>query len=207
MTEQKKTRQMSAKGLLQKANAAKSAIGFFQQHREYMLTSELASVLKPIVVKVDEGTLMPTPGLQEVAQATMNHIIASAIGKLEASVADEESSKGSNKNWVATIYDGNGNVCTRINAKGEEEDLIKGFDLSSDSQRWIDRRLFEGASDWWGEMTHSHSQVKETVMRADSIARLLRKKKGPSVHVSGQSTKSLGWGCHVSQKRVSFSRG
>jgi hypothetical protein len=208
MTDQTKTRTMSPKGFLNRANAAKSAIGFIQAHREYMLSGELAPVLAPILAKVDAKELMPTPALNEVATATMNHIIALSLKEIaEAASGEKPTRQGTSKNWTATIYDSTGKVCTRINTKGEEEDLIKGYDLSEDGRRWIDRRLFDGASDWYGELVHSHSSCKETVFRQDAVARMLAKKRGPSVHVSARSTGKLSFGAHCKQKRVSFSHG
>lgn len=208
MTDQKKTRSMSPKGFLSKATKGNvSASAFFAAHRDYMVSGELAHVLSPIVSKVEAREMMPTPALIELQKVVMDHIIMSAIGKLEASMEEGESSKGTNKSWKATILNAAGEVQSRINAKGEEEDLIMGFDLASAADRWCDRRLFEGASDWYATIDHTSMNVHTVILRQDAIARLLKKKRGPSVHVGGQSTKSLGFGCHVKQKRVSFSHG
>lgn len=209
MTDQAiKTRKMSPKGFLAKSTKANvSASAFFAAHREYMVSGELAHVLSPLVAKVDSREMMPTPALIELQKVVMDHIIMSAIGKLEAGI-EEESSKGTTKAWKATILNEAGEVQTRINAKGEEEDLVKGFDLGSQADGWADRRLFlDCSSDCYAVIEHTSLNVKTIITRQDALARMLKKKKGPSVHVSGQSTKSLGFGCHVKQKRVSFSHG
>lgn len=208
MSEVKKPIVMSPKGFLSKATKANvSASAFFAAHRDYMVNGELAHVLSPLVAKVENREMMPTPALIELQKVVMDHIIMSAIGTLEASVEAGESSKGTNKSWKATILNAAGEVQTRINSKGEEEDLIKGFDLAADADRWCDRILFEGASDWYATVDHNVANIHTTIMRQDSIARILAKKKGPSVHVKGMTTKSLGFGPHVKQKRVSFSHG
>lgn len=208
MTDQKKTRSMSPKGFLSKATKANvSASAFFAAHREYMVSGELAHVLSPIVSKVESHEVMPTPALIELQNVVMDHIIMSAIGKLEGSM-DQESSKGTNKAWKATILNETGEVQTRINAKGEEEDLIKGFDLGSQADGWSDRRLvLDCSSDCYAVVEHISLNVKTTITRQDALSRMLKRKRGPSVHVKGMTTDKLGFGPHVKQKRVSFSHG
>lgn len=209
MTDQAtKTRKMSPKGFLAKTNAAKSAIGFIEAHRSYMLTGELAAVLTPIVSKVDAKELMPTPALQEIGVAVMNHIIAMDLASIGATGDDEPSGRGSDKAWVVQVMTPEGHLCTRINSKGEEEEMVKGFDRASDADRYADRRLF---LDCWAGcyacIDSTTMNVHTIIHRQDSLARLLAKKKGPAVHVKAVSTKSLGFGVHCAQKRVSFSRG
>jgi hypothetical protein len=204
-----KPRQMSPKGFLHKTNtkAAHSAIAFLAAHREWLVTGELSDILSPIVQRMDQGALLPTPALREIQQAVMNHIIASDIGQFEKAMEDK-SKPGKQKTWVATIRDLAGNICTRINPKGEVEELVMGFDLSSAADRWVDRRLFDGAPDWYGEVAHTTlTKVKTYIQRQDAIARILRKPKGPSVHSKGNSTKTLGFGSKAHQTRVTFSHG
>ena len=212
MSEEKKTRQMTPKGFLAKMNtkAANSAVAFIQQYRKFLTTGEVAEVTSPIIAKVDSGELLPTPAMNEIGFAIMSHIIQVDAAKMDAKLNGE--SKGGRvskpKNWVATVYDEKGVIQTRINAKGEVEDLIKGFDLGQDADRWAMRRLYEGASDWYAEVLHSFiPNVGSRIERSDAIAFIDKKPKGPAIHQKGKSTKSLGFGTKVGQTRVTFSHG
>jgi hypothetical protein len=114
---------------------------------------------------------------------------------------------GTQKPWLATIYNLKGEIQTRVTEKGEVEDLVKGFDKSQDADRWADRRLFDGASDWYGVVEHTTLKVRTFINRQDAIARILKRPKGPTVHTKGTSTKTLGFGVKAKQDRASFSRG
>lgn len=200
----KKPRMMTAKGLLHKATTAKSATGFLVAHREYMTTGLLAPLLSPIIAKVDEGKLLPTPAVQAISKVVMDHIILS--DKLKAEDAIENAGKpGTQKPYLGTILDPEGNICTKITSKGEEEDLVKGFDMPQDCMRWIDRRLFEGDPTWHGQMEHAHSSVVEYIDRLDAIARVLKQPRGPAISQRGKSTKTLGFGTKVKESRNIYS--
>ena len=205
MSEQKKERKMTPKGFLAKTQtkAAKSAIGFLTQYREYLTTGEVAEQTSPIIAKLDAGEILPTPALKEVQNAVMMHIIKADEKKLEQPAAT--SGGGTRKAWRATVFDASGNVMTRIKENGEEEELVKGFDLSSDADRWCDRRLFEGTHGWYAEVEHTAMNVKTRIERGDAMARILKKPKGPTVQVKGKSTKTLGFGVKAKQTRVTFS--
>lgn len=209
MSEAKKERKMTPKGFLHKTTtkAANSAIAFLAQYREYLTTGELASRTSPIVAKVDAGELLPTPALKEIQYAVMTHIIEADTAKAEAVV--ESPGKGqTRKSWRATIYDAAGVVQTRTTEKGEVEDLIKGFDLSQDADRWADRRLFEGTHGWYAVVEHTIiPNISTRIERGDSMARILKQPKGPTVQVRGKSTKTLGFGVKAKESRASFSRG
>src|SRR5271166_4917515 len=146
-------RQMTPKGFLAKLStkAANSAAGFILAHRQWLTTGELASVTSPILAKLDTKELLPTPALKELGQAVMNHIIVQDQRRAEASMEGAQQS-GTTKPWVATIYDSKGLICTKLNSDGEEEELVKGFDHPQEADRWVDRRLYDGASDWHGEV-------------------------------------------------------
>jgi hypothetical protein len=206
----KKPRAMSPKGFLAKTQtkAANSAIAFLAQYREYMMTGELSSKLSPIVAKVDGGELLPTPALKEIQYAVMTHIIEADTARMEQSQHTVGTRTGTRNPWRAVILNEAGEVQTRVKEDGEEEDLIKGFDLVSDADRWVDRRLFEGASDWHGEVDHTViPNIHTRCERQDSIARMLKQLKGPTVAHKGKSTKTLGFGVKAKETRVSFSRG
>jgi len=203
-----KTRTMTPKGFLAKTHtrAAHSASAFLQAHRDFLTTGDLASVTSPILRKVDDGILMPTPALQEIAAAVMNHIIVTEAQKLADKINNPPQGPAP-KPWVATIYNSKGIVETRINAKGEVEDLIKDFKLGQEADRWADLRLFEGASDWFAEVDNAKANLHNRVERLDAISRVLKKSKGPVIHQRGTSTKNLGFGVKAHQDRASFSRG
>jgi hypothetical protein len=109
-------------------------------------------------------------------------------------------------NWTVKVLDARGNVCTRINAKGDEEELVKGFDRVSAADRWADGRLFEGASDWYATVEHTTLHIHTVVGRGDAIARIMKQPRA-SVCARGTSSRTLGFGQHAKQDRVVFSHG
>ena len=209
----KKERKMSPKGFLHKCStkAANSALAFLSQYRSFLETGDLAEKTSPILAKMDAGELYPTPALKEIQYAVMTHIIESDRQKLEAKIeaqAQAGTSTGTRKPWLAQILNEAGVIQTRVKDDGEVEELVKGFDMSSDADRWVDRRLFEGAPDWHGTVEHTViPNVCSRIERQDSIARILKQPKGPTVHVRGKSTKTLGFGVKCKESRSSFSRG
>lgn len=219
---------LSPKVVLHRANTMKSALGFFSAYREYLLTGELANAVSPIIAKVDAGETMPSQALPQVAQAIFEHVCVSDRAKLvekktqqdqrvstAQAVKEEKAEKAEKtekeettpKPWQARIVNEAGEVQTRINAKGEEVDLSKGFDHASDADRWTDRRLFEGASNWHGEITHSSMNIATVIERSDAIARMLKMPKGPSYHQKSMTTASLGNKMHCKQDHARFSHG
>lgn len=209
MSEQKKERKMTPKGFLHKTTtkAAASAIAFLAQYRAYLTTGELASATSPIIAKLDAGELLPTPALQEIQYAVMTHIIQADAQKMEASHS-QGGGGGTKKPWRATVYDASGVIMSRTKESGEEEELVKGFDLSSDADRWCDRRLFEGTHGWYAIVEHTViPNVASRIERGDAMARILKQPKGPTVAVRGKSTKTLGFGVKAKESRASFSRG
>ena len=206
-----KERKMTPKGFLHKTTtkAANSAIAFLAQYRDYLTTGEVASATSPIIAKVDRGELLPTPALKEIQYAVMSHIIESDKAKADkAAEGDSHTTGGTRKPWRATVYNAAGEVETRTKDNGEVEDLIKGCDLSSEADRWADRRLFEGTHGWYAIVEHTIiPNISSRIERADAMARILKQPKGPTVAVRGKSTKTLGFGVKVKESRASFSRG
>jgi len=201
-----KERKMTPKGFLHKTTtkAANSAIAFLAQYRAFLTTGELAERTSPIIAKVDAGELLPTPALKEIQYAVMTHIIEADAAKVDQAV--EAGPKQTKKPWRASIYDAAGVLQTRINPKGEEEDLVKGFDLGQEADRWADRRLFEGTHGWYAVVEHTIiPNISTRVERGDSMARILKQPKGPAIHQKGKSTKTLGFGVKAKQTRVTFS--
>lgn len=196
MANESKERKMSPKGFLHKTTtkAANSAIAFLAQYREYLVTGEVKDKTSPIIAKVDAGELLPTPALREIQYAVMTHII------------EADSAKGTRKPWKASIYDAAGVLQTRMKNDGEEEDLVKGFDLGQEADRWADRRLFEGTHGWYAIVEHTVlTNVSSRIERGDAMARVLKQPKGPTIHQKGKSTKTLGFGVKAKQTRVTFS--
>lgn len=179
--ETKKTRVLTPKSFLVKTTqkAAASAAGFLQAHRDFLLTGELASVASPIIARLDARELLPTPALGEIQRAVLSHIVACDQAKLEEKMVQPSAGGGSQKPWLATIRDEKGNICTRINSKGEEVDLVQAFDTAAPADRWCDRRLVEGASDWYALVEHTLSPVVTRIDRNEAVARLLKNKPGP----------------------------
>jgi hypothetical protein len=211
MGETKKERKMTPKGFLAKAtstSASSSAIGFLKQYHEYLTTGEVKDSTSPIIAKYEAGEIPATPALKEIQYAVMSHIIEADKQKMEAgpSASGGGGQKGTRKPWKTTIYNAEGVVQTRVNAKGEEEDLIQGFDLSQRASEWGDRRLFEGTHGWYAIVEHTIiPNIFSRIERGDAMARILRKPKGPTVQQKGKSTKTLGFGVKAKQTRVTFS--
>jgi hypothetical protein len=205
----KKIRLISPKGLLHKANIAKSALGFLAANQEYMRTGELSSVLTPILDQVDAGDILPTPALSLIAEATINHITAVEQRKLLEAKERGFAPQKSSANWVATIYDSKDQVATRIKENGETEELMKGFDKAGDADRWMDRHLSssEVESGSYGKIAHSHSSVVSLVNRDDALMRFFKAGKSPIMKVQGKSSGSLTNKMRVKADRSTFSAG
>jgi hypothetical protein len=205
-------RKMTPKGFLHKSNGKLSAEAFLKQHREWLTTGELAQFTSPILRKLDEKEILPTPALAEIKAVVLSHHLAVEVHKAEVAM-EKASEPTTKKNYLVTIRDAEGNVCTRINEKGETVDLRQSFDIGSDAEGWADRRLFEGASDWFGiiEMTKMFkadgSPISNIVLRQDAIARILKVKKSAVMKSKPKSTNSLGFGVKVSQSVAKFSHG
>lgn len=200
-------RKMTAKGFLHKSNGKVSAAAFLAQHRDFLTTGELASLTSPILAKLDKGEILPTPALHEVQSVVLSHILAQDAVKGEAKMRKDQEEPKKAKPWTATIFDSKGNVCTRVKEDGEEEDLVKSGDSSMDLERWVDRRLFDGAPDWHGVISHNVLNVSTTVERDQSIARILRKPLPPATRQVGGSTSKLSFGVKVRNDVAKFSRG
>lgn len=207
MANETKERKMSPKGFLAKTQtkAANSAIAFLAQYREYLVTGEVKDKTSPIIAKVDAGELLPTPALKEIQYAVMTHIIEADSAKADK-VVEGGGKTGTRKPWRTTIYDAAGVVQTKLNSKGEEEDLIQGFELSQRANEWGDRRLFEGTHGWYAIVEHTViPNISSRIERGDAMARILKQPKGPAIHQKGKSTKTLGFGVKAKQTRVTFS--
>ena len=201
------TRNMTPKGFLHKTTtkAAGSALAFLASYREYLLTSEVAAVTSPIIARLDAGTVMPTPALEEVKNAVFAHMLAADTLKAEASIEREQAPRKT-KPHVGMIYDETGAIAVRMTEDGPE-DLIKSFDLPQDCLRWCIRRLIEAAPRSYATMDHVKTAQQETVTRDDAFAIEFKSKKGPVMKPQSKTTSKLSFGVKVSEDRASFSRG
>ena len=207
-----KERRMSPKGWLHKANGKVSALAFLQTHRSWLETGEVSQFTSPIIAKLDSGELLPTPTLELIKSVVLGHILASDALKAEKSI-EKASEPRVRKDYLATIRNSRGDICFRINDKGEEVLLQETFDKSSDADRWVDRRLFDGESDWYGIVQHTkmvdrHGHALATViLRMDAMARILKAPKGPVMKGTPKSAGRLSFGVKVKEDRARFSAG
>lgn len=215
-TEAKKPRAMSLKGWLHKSStkAANSAVGFLAQHRSFLETGEVAEFTSPILRQLDDGHLMPTPALELLKHAVLSHLILAETRKAERAldaqlaVSEEgEAPSPAEKSWRVAVYNDKNELQTKVNSKGEIEDLEQSFEASARASGWADRRLFDGASDWHAAILHLPTGRIEIILRADAMARIMRQKKGPTCHTPGKGTQKLSFGTKVKETRVTFSHG
>lgn len=212
MTEAKKPREITAKGLRHKANIAVSALGFFAGYAEKLAAGQIAEdideVISPIVRRINEGKLMPTPALTEVQSVLVTLQMAQDLSKAEFSLLNMKEAREP-KAYIATIRDDEGNVMTKENEKGEIIELEKDFDKQSDAERWCFNRLFRDAEpSWHGEVlfTKALEGVDDTLIisREDAMAQILRPGKHPYMHKTKTSSnltskmKVKGSSCHFS---------
>jgi len=216
MDDTKKERVMSPRGFLHKANgkAAIAASGFIAKHKEFLTSGELMPLTAAVLAKVDAGEVLPTPALEEIKVIVYNHMVASIIRQGEEAMERRANAPEAKvKPWTATVYNAKGQVCTRLNEEGEEEDLIKGMDLLQRANDWLDSRLVEGASDWFGTLTHA-TMTKDgeplvfTVLRDEAMLRKFPFAKKPVMKAQAKNgSGGLGFSVKVTNDRSTFSRG
>lgn len=193
-------RKMTLKGFVKKASTAKSAIGFLEAHREFLLTGEVASLTSTIVAKIDSGTLMPTPGLEEITNAVFAHMMV----QLQEDAA--ESIEKNNSPQVTKP------ITARILTASGSEIKVAGFNKHQDAERWCDNRLYSGTPGSYGEIVHNKIFIKglpdtSIVTREDSIARILKQPRGAMTKKVGVASGRLGFGVKAKQSHAHFSRG
>jgi hypothetical protein len=205
---------MTAKSLIRKALAAKSATAFFAAYREFLLTGELTDITSPILAKIDANELLPTPGLKQITDAVFQHILAKDLEKAKCSltkVAKVRESK-EQKPFVASIRNDDGEVMVHVTEDGEEKELIASFNFPQDAERWVDRKLFAGAPDWHGEILWTKCPDKleplTVIDRVESMSRtLVSGRSTPILHKTKKTTSRLGFGVKVSNHVSRFSHG
>ncbi len=209
---EKKERKLTPKWFLHKTTtkAANSALAFITAHRDFLTMGELASKTSPILAKLDNKELFPTPALNQIKQAVLDHMIALEANKFEQAIEkaqNDEAQGKKSKPFVAQILNAKMELCTRLKDNGEIEELQKEFDLPQEAQRWCDRRLVEGAPDWHATIDDARTGTHEYILRNESIQRTFRKKKGPTMHPRKMTTDKLSFGVRAKQDRASFSHG
>jgi len=198
---------MSIKQFLHRSGQVKSAMAFLAQYREYLTTGELAPIVSPILAKIDVHEIQPAPGIELIRNAVLAHHLAITIRQEETKQSRRETSnlfnKPNKKNYIATVF----------NAKGEVL-KSKELPLDTDGIRWCDRRLIEAEPGSYGEVAHAVMTDKEGnplviyVSRLESMGRLLRKKKGPTVQKKSLGlTKPFVWFARAKQSKSNFSAG
>lgn len=205
----KKERAMTEKGWLQRASgkAGKSAAGFIQAHRAWLETGSLAQFTSPLLQKLDQGELFPTSCLETLKSVVLGHLLAKEQSKAEQVMNQPAKTP---KQYEGTVYDSHGNICQ----DAEGKDLTFSSDQSGEVERWADRRLIDGAPDWFATVVNTKMFTPEgeaytqTILRDDSLARLLRPKKGPASRQTSKTTSKLSWGMKVAGgKPTHFSHG
>ncbi len=212
--ESKKERKMTEKGFVFKCGtkAANSAAAFIAAHRDFLLTGTLKSVTEPILNKMDEGNILPTPALEELKNAVFTHMIIREGEAIENSIGKTRE-YSSNKNHIATIYDKDNNVLTFVNSKGETKDLVKSFNLPQEAERWADLRLVEQAAGSYAIVIHSNTNQQSVIsretsyMQQGSLSRIFKQKKTALHKIISKGSGSLKPKMKCKHDHASFSRG
>lgn len=192
-----------------RASQTKNAVGFIQQYRQWLENGELASIVSPILRKIDSKSLFPTPGLQEIQNAVLVHHLSMEVQKQEILQAKKivvANTPKPNKNYFAVVLDTNGDELPNYEPQFFQHDTA--------AIHWVDLRLVKEAPGCYGEVSNLAMFDREGnplvlfVERDDSLHRLFRKKKGPVVQRKSMGlSKPLGNQMRCKQDRQSFSRG
>ena len=186
MTE-KKERQQTPVGFLRKAQGKVSAAGFLAEQRAWLLSLDAAiaalpvdgeplKTTSPILAKVDNGSLLPTPALAQIGKVVLDFHLATETAKAEA--AQDKSAMPGAKPLVTTIYDADGVVLTKVTEKGEIKDLIEKFTSEADAQGWADRRLFEQSPGSYAVIRDGRmASWERMILRDASVSRIMKEKK------------------------------
>lgn len=210
ITEIKKTREMTPRMFLNLAikNTKYSSDGFIAAYRSFLETGELAAQVSPILAKIDSKEVLPTPGLEAIKNIVFSHVLS----KLEDTIKPIKSDR-IEKAYIATIFTSEGTVATTLDENKEEKELSSSFEHSQEAERWCQRKLYEGAPDWHGEITwtkiHTRSGIPMVtrVERASAIYALTPRKRSPFMHYNKAGSGPLGPQMKVGQTHANFSHG
>lgn len=213
MSDEKTPRKMTAKWFLSLAarGGTKSASAFLAAHREWLETGELADEAAPVLLSIDTKETLPTPGLEVIMKAALNHVMAQDQLKVENQINRPPREYKIDKPYVAIVYNQDGTVAT-TKVDGNDKELCSGFDHPQEADRWCQRRLNEGGTGQYAEVTwakvlgKSGSPMVTRHERDSAIKAMAPRTRSPYMHTN-RSNGSLKSRMSVGQTQVRFSRG
>jgi hypothetical protein len=194
-------RKMTDKAFLKVSSGSVSAAAFLAAHRDYLTSGTLASYTAPILAKLDAGQVFPTPALQEVRQAVLDHMMQRISVKAAPKAAEPKEPKA----YSAKVLDSEGRVVMRLTEEGESKACVQEFDLYQRAEGWADRRLFEGEPGGYAEITFRDGKTY-SIERDDAMARILKQPR-MAVHKGGRREAPLGNNMRAKGDHFHFSRG
>ena len=195
---------MTIQGFISKMSGRISAESFLKQHREYMLSGELSSVLTPIIEKIDNGELSAKTGLINIQQSSFNYFMDKKAAEAVNSI-NKSSKPSSQKMYTAAIYNEDGSFATYIDNNGDEKDLIFNTDNSLQAESWCHRKLFDAAPNCYGKVVNKVTGFVNEVSRDSAIAAILRTGPIGAYRKTGSDGKS--WKMKVKNDHFHFSHG
>jgi len=171
--------------------------GFLKETKFFLSTCELSSEVLPILQAWEK---------QPITNKAIEAIYRILADHHSAKLLDKAASSAKRNNWTVRIFGSDSHVLNGPVTLREEKTFAMGWD----AERYADRRLCEGGSDYFA-IIDSHTEKTELrIERRDAIDRVLNARKAqaatvPTVKVSA-SRLSLGVGGQYN-KRVYFSRG
>jgi hypothetical protein len=204
---ERKPRQITEQTFLKKGSVARSAAAFLEANREYITTGKLASLLSPIVSKLDNNELTPMPALNEMLLAVQSHIAAMVNEALEKAAQAALSRANGTVKAVSESSIGDKRFVGIVLLRGLEQEKA-GFKLPQDAERWVDRHLIANDPQCYGKVMDGFlGEVWQEVSRDDAFARTFAKKHGSICKRQSRSTPRLGFGVHAKESKQNFSRG
>jgi hypothetical protein len=197
------TAKATLKGFLKQAQSC-SAKAFLDKNREWLCADEnqLSAQVKPIFEKLANNRLYPSPALLEICG-----IICTYLEDLENQKAAKAEKR---QRFCAVIFDAETHKLVYELKEQDDGSLIhepleKSFPMPQDAYRWIDRKLVDNPACYG--IIEDNGKPYDTVMRVDSIARVLKRPLGPSCRKTAGTIARLSFGMKVKEDRPQFSRG
>ena len=191
---------MTLKGFLHKAQgkAANSAMAFIAAHKEFILTGELGALTGPILIRLDNREIMPTPALSEIKTIVLSYMLAQQVLNVPKDPKDPKAPKepkAPTKQYTGEVYDLNKTVMYN-----------QDFDAHIRAQDWVERRLVLDSSNGWTGKVIDNCNLRETIIdRNVSFQKILKGPKSPSMKkVGGGDGK---WRMRAVGDHCNFSRG
>ena len=195
-------RKMSLKGFLNKANskAANSANAFLTAHKEFLMTGQLGELTGPILIRLDNRELLPTPALSEIKQLVLGYMIAQQVVSGQPKVRDPKdpntkASTSTSKPYTGEVYDEFNTVI-----------YSQAFEAHIRAQDWCDRRLvLDAGNGWIGKIIDNCTQRESIVDRDSAFSRMLKVNKPPVSKKTGSGDGK--WRMRAVGDHAYFSRG